>query len=113
MTLPLVLLPGMMCDARLFGPQIAAFGADRDVRVPGLTGADSIAALAEAAEARPVRRAAIMIRCIVRLLLRLFVPITALPQNAPEPPPFQRRWRRSVPEAQTIHPVFPQLFTFR
>ena len=29
---PLVLLPGMMCDARLFGPQIAELSADTAVR---------------------------------------------------------------------------------
>lgn len=31
---PLLLLPGMMCDARLFGPQIAAFSGSRKVIVP-------------------------------------------------------------------------------
>lgn len=31
--IPLVLLPGMMCDARLFGPQIAAFSGGRAVHV--------------------------------------------------------------------------------
>ncbi|WP_373356473.1 alpha/beta fold hydrolase [Pseudoroseicyclus sp. CXY001] len=52
---PLVLLPGMMCDARLFGPQIAALSAGRTIHVPALTGAASMAALAEAvlAEAPP------------------------------------------------------------
>lgn len=33
---PLVLLPGMMCDARLFGPQIAAFSADRAVHIAAM-----------------------------------------------------------------------------
>ena len=33
---PIVFLPGMMCDAPLFGPQIAATLAKRTVRVPGL-----------------------------------------------------------------------------
>lgn len=42
---PLVLLPGMMCDARLFGPQIAAFGA-RALHLAPLTGADTVQALA-------------------------------------------------------------------
>ena len=46
MTLPLVLLPGMMCDARLYGPQIAAFGGARAIHVPALGGHDSTAALA-------------------------------------------------------------------
>lgn len=31
---PLVLLPGMMCDARLFGPQIKALGRDRAIHLP-------------------------------------------------------------------------------
>lgn len=43
---PLVLLPGMMCDARLFGPQIAAFGRSRAIHVPPLGGHDTMAALA-------------------------------------------------------------------
>jgi pimeloyl-ACP methyl ester carboxylesterase len=42
---PLVLLPGMMCDGRLFGPQIAAFGT-RAVHLAPLVGADSVQALA-------------------------------------------------------------------
>jgi pimeloyl-ACP methyl ester carboxylesterase len=29
--IPLVLLPGLMCDARLFSPQIAAFSGDRSI----------------------------------------------------------------------------------
>ena len=43
---PLVLLPGMMCDARLFSPQIAAFSAERAVQVAPLTQHDTIEALA-------------------------------------------------------------------
>ena len=43
---PLVLLPGMMCDARLFGPQIAAFSGRRAVHVAPLGGAETTAALA-------------------------------------------------------------------
>ena len=43
---PLVLLPGMMCDGRLFAPQIAAFSHERAVLVAPLTGADSMKALA-------------------------------------------------------------------
>ncbi|MCB1408443.1 MAG: alpha/beta fold hydrolase [Rhodobacter sp.] len=46
MTLPLVLLPGMMCDARLFAPQIAALSAGRSILVADLSGADTIRALA-------------------------------------------------------------------
>ena len=44
---PLVLLPGMMCDARLFLPQIAAIH-DRAVTVAPITAGDTTAALAEA-----------------------------------------------------------------
>ena len=43
---PLLLLPGMMCDARLFAPQIAAFSATRAVMTAPLAGRDSIAGLA-------------------------------------------------------------------
>ncbi|MEM6460492.1 MAG: alpha/beta fold hydrolase [Pseudomonadota bacterium] len=43
----LLLLPGMMCDERLFAPQIEAFGASFDVIVPPLA-QDSIRAMAEA-----------------------------------------------------------------
>jgi pimeloyl-ACP methyl ester carboxylesterase len=43
---PLVLLPGMMCDARLFGPQIAAFSADRTIHVATLAEHETMEALA-------------------------------------------------------------------
>lgn len=43
---PLVLLPGMMCDGRLFGAQIAAFGLTRAIHLPPIGGQDSMAALA-------------------------------------------------------------------
>ena len=43
---PLVLLPGMMCDARLFAPQIAAFSAERPLVHFPPVGADSMADLA-------------------------------------------------------------------
>ena len=43
---PLVLLPGMMCDARLFAPQIAAFSGQRAVQTAPIGGADTISALA-------------------------------------------------------------------
>lgn len=43
---PLVLLPGMMCDGRLYAPQIAAFSAERAVMVAPLAGAGSMADLA-------------------------------------------------------------------
>lgn len=43
---PLVLLPGMMCDARLFGPQIAELGRSRAIHVAPITQYDTIRALA-------------------------------------------------------------------
>lgn len=43
---PLILLPGMMCDARMFGPQIAALSSTHTLHLPPLTGADSMADLA-------------------------------------------------------------------
>ncbi|MEM6711098.1 MAG: alpha/beta hydrolase [Pseudomonadota bacterium] len=43
---PLVLLPGMMCDARLFAPQIEAFSAERLVTCDALVGADNFRDLA-------------------------------------------------------------------
>ena len=52
---PLVLLPGMMCDARLFAPQVAALSG-REVRVPGIGGAATMGELARAVlEAAPDR----------------------------------------------------------
>lgn len=47
MTYPLVLLPGMMCDGRMFGPQIEAFGASRELVVGDLTLCDTMTGLAE------------------------------------------------------------------
>lgn len=44
--MPLILLPGMMCDARLFAPQIAVFSAERAVHVAPLIGS-SIPRIAE------------------------------------------------------------------
>ena len=44
---PLLLLPGMMCDARVFTSQIATFSVDRPVMVAPLTGRSSIVGLAE------------------------------------------------------------------
>ena len=45
--LPLILLPGMMCDARLFGPQIAALVSERLVGVGDISGAETMDALAD------------------------------------------------------------------
>ena len=43
---PLVLLPGMMCDARLFEPQIQALSGNRDLVLGTMTQHDSIEAMA-------------------------------------------------------------------
>jgi len=45
---PLVLLPGMMCDARLYGPQIAALSGRLPIHLAPITGHSSVDALAEA-----------------------------------------------------------------
>jgi pimeloyl-ACP methyl ester carboxylesterase len=52
---PLVLLPGMMCDARLYGPQIAAFSAGRTIVLPSFAEGATMAEYAAAvlAEAPP------------------------------------------------------------
>jgi len=46
MTLPLVLVPGMMCDARLFAPQTAILSARRAVHLAPISDYDTIADLA-------------------------------------------------------------------
>ncbi|MDA0892376.1 MAG: alpha/beta hydrolase, partial [Proteobacteria bacterium] len=43
---PLLFLPGMMCDARLFAPQIASLSVYLPVMVSPLVGADTIEKLA-------------------------------------------------------------------
>ena len=43
---PLVLLPGMMCDARLFAPQLAAFSRHLAMTVAPITGGDRIEEIA-------------------------------------------------------------------
>jgi len=43
---PLLLIPGMMCDGRLFAPQIAAFSGTRAVQVAPLDAHDTVQALA-------------------------------------------------------------------
>ena len=43
---PLVLLPGMMCDARMFRPQITVLSAHHTLHLPALTGAGTMQALA-------------------------------------------------------------------
>ncbi len=56
MTRPLVMLPGMMCDARLFAHQIADLSRSRPVIVPPISRHDTMAALAAdvLAQAPPV-----------------------------------------------------------
>lgn len=44
---PVVFLPGMMCDARLFAPQIAALSAGRTVIAAPIGGADSVERIAD------------------------------------------------------------------
>ncbi len=44
---PLVFLPGMMCDSRLFGPQIKHFGRERAIHLPPLTRHDTVEAMAK------------------------------------------------------------------
>ncbi|GGK37717.1 alpha/beta fold hydrolase [Salinarimonas ramus] len=53
---PLLLVPGMMCDARLFAPQIAAFSARRGVQVATTAHGETVEALAAAilADAPPL-----------------------------------------------------------
>lgn len=43
---PLVLLPGHMCDARMWAPQVAALSATRTLHLPSVAGAASMEALA-------------------------------------------------------------------
>ena len=44
---PLVLIPGMMCDARLFRPQVDAFSMDYDLIFASITEEASVTKLAE------------------------------------------------------------------
>lgn len=44
---PLVLLPGMMCDGRLYGPQIKALGRDRAIHIAPISAHDNVEAMAE------------------------------------------------------------------
>ncbi|MEM9524486.1 MAG: alpha/beta hydrolase, partial [Pseudomonadota bacterium] len=43
----LVLIPGLLCDARLFQPQIAAFSGHHDIFLPRITEADNVEDLAQ------------------------------------------------------------------
>lgn len=44
---PLLLIPGMMCDARIFMPQIAEFSTERAVHVAAVTKCETIEAMAK------------------------------------------------------------------
>ena len=44
---PLVLIPGMMCDARLFGPQIDAFSGQVHLHLATMTGAATVTGIAQ------------------------------------------------------------------
>ncbi|NCO86390.1 MAG: alpha/beta fold hydrolase [Rhodobacterales bacterium] len=48
MSEPLVLLPGMMCDARLFLPQVVEFSSDTPVTVAPITGGERVEEIASA-----------------------------------------------------------------
>lgn len=56
---PLVLLPGMMCDARLFAPQTAALADAAEVSVGEITAHDGMDALADAVLAEAPQRFAL------------------------------------------------------
>ncbi|HHI71787.1 MAG TPA: alpha/beta hydrolase [Rhodobacteraceae bacterium] len=48
MAIPLLLIPGMMCDARVFFPQITVFSAERDVHIASLAQCETIEEMAQA-----------------------------------------------------------------
>ncbi len=43
---PLVMIPGLLCDARLYGPQIAAFSGRHTIHIPALTEGATISEIA-------------------------------------------------------------------
>ena len=60
MTVPLLMLPGMMCDARLFSPQIAALSGQRAIQLAPIGGHDNVADLAAEVLAHAPERFALM-----------------------------------------------------
>ncbi|MFV2002244.1 MAG: alpha/beta fold hydrolase [Paracoccaceae bacterium] len=64
MSEPLVLIPDMMCDARLFAPQIVAFSRERPVHVALITGAQTIERIAEQVLANAPPRFALAGHCL-------------------------------------------------
>ncbi|MDR6288791.1 pimeloyl-ACP methyl ester carboxylesterase [Inquilinus ginsengisoli] len=59
MTLPVVFVPGLLCDADLWAAQLAIVSADRPVVVANIAGADTVAALARAVLADAPQRFAL------------------------------------------------------
>ena len=59
MTLPVVFVPGLLCDADLWAAQLAIVSADRPVMVANIAGADTVAALARAVLAEAPQRFAL------------------------------------------------------
>jgi pimeloyl-ACP methyl ester carboxylesterase len=59
MTLPVVFVPGLLCDADLWAAQLAIVSADRPVMVANIAGADTVAALARAVLADAPQRFAL------------------------------------------------------
>jgi pimeloyl-ACP methyl ester carboxylesterase len=59
MTLPVVFVPGLLCDADLWAAQLATVSADRPVMVANIAGADTVAALARAVLADAPQRFAL------------------------------------------------------
>ncbi len=101
----LLLLPGMMCDARLFAPQVAAFAEGYEVVVGDLTGADTIDALARAvlkqAGAAPFNLAGLSMGGIVAMQMAQLAPaqvkrLALLDTNHRADPPD----RRAIRDAQ-------------
>ena len=102
----LVLVPGMMCDARLFAPQIAALSARHDVTVCVPAGERTIAALAgrvlDAAGAGPINLAGLSMGGIVAMAVAALSPervrrLALLDTNHRADPPE----RRPIREAQS------------
>ena len=97
---PLVFIPGMMCDARLFGPQIAELSAEFSVTVAPITRAERIEKIAtELLDELPRRSAVVghgmggmvameLMRCapnrISRVALMDTSPLADTPQDAAE-----------------------------
>ncbi len=56
----LVLVPGMMCDARLYGPQIAAFSGRHTLILPSLAGQETVGEMAASVLAQAPERFALL-----------------------------------------------------